>query len=387
MKPPLDPNILRPHFALDPDGVFLNHGSFGAPPKVVREAQDAVRADMERQPDLFFREVAKPLVRGAADKLARFLGASPGTLAFVNNVSEGASTILAGIEWKPGDEILVTTHGYAAVTKAAAIAAKRFGLTLRSAVLPANPADEAEVTAAILGAAGPKTRLALIDHVTSPSGVILPVQEIVAGFRARGILTLIDGAHGPGMVPVDLTSLAADWYLGNAHKWLFGPRGAGFIQADPRVAAQTLPLTISHDHEKGFPAAFDLLGTRDPSAGIVVPAALGFIEHLGGSAVIQRFLKDQLLRGSRLISETLGVEPVWSERFAGAMRAFILPGRGPATHDEAHAFQARLWHRHKIQAVATLIGDRLALRLSAQVYVRDEDYAKLAAVLKGDKGD
>jgi isopenicillin-N epimerase len=252
---------LRVHWHLDDEGTFLNHGSFGACPKDVLAEQSRWRLMMERQPDTFFRHTVSPRtmnneLRIAAERLGRFVGADGERIAFVTNATEAVNTVLRALKLSAGDEILVLDCVYNAVRLAAEDVCKTAGAHVVKVPLPI-PLTANDVVERIAGAASPRTKLAIIDHIASPTAVVFPVAEITRALKAKGVRVLIDGAHALGQLPLDLPAIGADWYTANAHKWLFAPKGTAFLYATEEVSGQTVPLSVSHWHELKFPRAFD----------------------------------------------------------------------------------------------------------------------------------
>jgi isopenicillin-N epimerase len=375
------PVSARDQWLLDPEVAFLNHGSFGATPRTVLAEQDRWRTRMERHPTHFMSEELPPALRAAAARLAAFVGARADDLVFVENATAGCNTVLRSLRLAPGDEILVTDHGYAAVRKAAEHAATRAGARVVEAAVPFPLDDPAKIVAAVAARIGPRTRLAVLDHVTSPTAVIFPVRELVAVFRAAGAPVLIDGAHAPGMLSLDVPSLGADWYTGNCHKWLMAPKGSGFLWAAPERQADTHPLVISHGFGHGFTAAFDWIGTRDPTAWLSVPAAIDFHERLGALALRERNAALAREQATRL-AQAWKTERGAPDALTGSMAAVRLPLREPATAERAQELRKRLFEDHRIEVPVTAFAGALWARISAHAYNRPADYARLAACFR-----
>jgi isopenicillin-N epimerase len=359
---------------------FFNHGSFGATPRAVLAEQERWRAAMERHPTHFMSEELPPALRAAAARLAAFVGARAEDLVFVENATAGCNTVLRSLVFAPGDEILVTDHGYAAVRKAAEYVAARAGARVVEANVPFPLEDSAQVVAAISSRLGPRTRLAIFDHITSPTAIIFPVRELIKLCRAAGVPALIDGAHAPGMLSLDVPSLGADWYTGNCHKWLMAPRGSAFLWVAPQRQADTHPLVISHGFGQGFTAEFDWVGTRDPSAWLSVAAAIDFHERLGGAQL--RECNAALARKqAMLLARTWATERGAPDALTGSMAAVRLPLDG-ATTERALELRRTLFDAHRIEAPVTAFAGALWVRISAHAYNRPEDYARLAACFR-----
>ena len=369
---------VRGEWDLDPDFLTLNHGSYGATPRVVRAAQDVWRDRMEAQPSRFFRAVYPGAIRAAAAELAAFLGARAEDLAFVENATAGCNAVLRGLRLAPGDEILVLAHVYGAVRNTVRFVCERSGAVMVEAAMPfPRPLPDA-ITEAVAAAITPRTRIAVIDHITSASALVLPIKDIVAACHARGVPVLVDGAHGPGHVDLDLTDIDADWYTGNCHKWLNAAKGCAFLWARADRQADLHPVTISHGYTFGFAEEFDWTGTADPSAYLALPATLGFFDRLGGATLAARnralAAEATSLLASRLQTE-VGVLP----DMAGAMGLVRLPVQA-ATPADALALRERLFAAGT-DAPVNAIGGALWLRISAQAYNEIADYERLAELL------
>jgi len=373
--------LLR-RFALDPACTYLNHGSFGATPRAVLAAQDRWRARMERQPVRFMAETLPRALRRAADELADYLGTSGERLAFVDNATTAVNTVLRSFPWKRGDEIILSDHAYPAVANAARYAAQRAGVVVREVKLPFPVQRTEDLVRPFVAAAGPRTRMAIVDHVCSKSALVLPLAAICAALRRRGVPVLADGAHAPGLLALDLDSLGASWYAGNCHKWLFAPKGCGFLWAAPDAAAGLAPLTISNLHGAGFPAEFDWTGTRDPSAYLAVSAALAFHRSLGGAALRARNRR-LALAAARMLARAWKVELPAPAALLGSMVSLPLPVLGGAGPEAALALNRRLWRRHRIEVPVFPLDGRLHARISAQAYNEAGDYERLASAILG----
>ncbi|MBM3574073.1 MAG: aminotransferase class V-fold PLP-dependent enzyme, partial [Alphaproteobacteria bacterium] len=356
---------LRGEWMLDPTAITVNHGSFGATPRVVLAAQDVWRNRLEEQPTRFMRHVLPEALRRAADALAGFVGANGTDLVFVENVTVGCNAVLRSMRFGPGDEILVLAHGYAAVRNAARHVAELSGAKVVGASEPFPRPSADAIVAAFQAALSPRTRLAIIDHITSPSALVLPVEPMIAAAHAAGARVLIDGAHGPGQVDVDLNKLGADWYTGNCHKWLMAPKGCAFLWARSDRQDGLHPVTISHGFNKGFLAEFDWTGTRDPSNFLAVEAALDFQARLGGPALRARNV-ELAASAAQMLAQRLGTEVGATGALQAAMALVRLPVRGPANAERAQALRERLLDEFECDAPIHPLHNAIWLRLSAQ---------------------
>lgn len=394
------PSELAHHWTLDPSVTFLNHGSFGATPLPVLEAQSAWRARMEREPVDFFTRDLEPALDEARAVLAAFVGADPDDLALVTNATTGINIVARSLRLEPGDEIVVTDHTYNAARNALEVVAVAAGARLVTAVIGFPAIDDP--LEAILRTVTRRTRLLLLDHVTSPTALVLPARDIVAAMAERGIDTLVDGAHAPGMLPLDLESLGAAYYTANCHKWLCAPKGSGFlhVRRDRRDAVR--PLVISHganslraDRDR-FRLEHDWTGTFDPSAWLAVPAAVEFGDRLlpGGWPALMSRGHSLALHGRDRLCSVLGTLPPVPDDMLGSMVAVPLPEQGTDPRDLASDPLSRAFREAGIQIVITCWPQRPAsgepwhrvIRLSAAPYTDEGDLNRLAAVLAAHTG-
>lgn len=375
---------LRAHFLLQEDGAFLNHGSFGACPIPVLREQDRIRTWMETQPDEFFTKDIVPRhpvtgVRSVATAIAEFVGVSGDSIALVENATSGTQSVLQSIDFRPGDEILITNHQYNAVRLAVDQRCKETGAIPNVVQIPVrtNPADVRE---RYREAAGKRVKLAIVDHITSPTALLFPLGEIIEDLHALGILVHVDGAHAIGQIPLNLPSLQPDWYASNVHKWLYGPKGTAFFYASPRVAAMTRPVLTSHFIAMGFPRSFDYVGTRDNSGWLAIPAAIAFFNELGPEK-FRRHNHALIEHGTELLAK-IGAEPIAPLEMSAAMRAFILPQGRSAEENDAQNLKGMLWDDERIQVNTNSMMGELLIRICAQAYVDDADLERLAAALQ-----
>ena len=372
---------LRQLFRLEESTTFLNHGSFGLTPVTVLAAQAAFREEMERQPVRFLtRPALQPRLRAAAGQLAAFLGAAAEDLAFVDNATTGVNAVLRSFPLQPGDEVLITDHTYPAVRNAVRFVCAPAGARIVEARLPFPPEGPDGIVAAVRNALTERTRLAIFDLVSSGSAIVMPVTEMARVCRDAGARVLVDGAHGPGMLDLDLPALQADWVTGNAHKWLFAPRGCALLWATKEAQRDLHPTVISHGFEQGFVNEFDWTGTRDPTAWLAVPAALDFYRSMGDSALRARNRALAIAAGE-MLAQRWGTETGAPAAMAGAMVTVRLPGGLPGTPASAQAVHDGLWQKYHIEVPIMALNETLWVRISAQIYNDLDDYERLATAL------
>jgi isopenicillin-N epimerase len=377
--PPLLGRAVRHEWPLDWSFLTVNHGSFGASPRVVLAAQQDWRRQLEAQPTRFMHETLPAGQAEAAARLGAFLGADGKDIGFLDNATSGCNTVLRSLHLAPNDEILVLSHGYGAVRNTVRYVTERAGARMTEAAIPFPRPDAQAIVASVAAALTPRTRVAVVDHITSGSALVLPLQDIVAACHPAGVPVLVDGAHGPGQVTLDLATLGADWYVGNCHKWLCAPKGSAFLWAAPARQAELHPLTISHGFGQGFRAEFDWTGTRDPSACLAIPTALDFHQRLGGAALRARNIA-LAAEGVRLLADRLGTEVGTTGAFAGAMGVVRVPVAAPPTVEWARRLRQKLLDARTDAPVHALDG-AIWLRISAHAYNELADYAALATVV------
>jgi len=357
---------IRELFALEAGAAFLNHGSYGATPRVVLEAQTGWRERLERQPVRFFSRDLEGLLDAALQELATFLRVQARDLVFVDNATTGVNAVLRSVPLQPGDEVLTTDHVHPAVRRA---------LEHLTAVVGARL-----VVAAVERALTPRTRLALLDHITSFTALIYPVEELIGLCHARGVPVLLDGAHVPGMLDVNVEALGADWFTGNCHKWLFAPKGCAFLWTSPAHQSTLHPPVVSIFHGEGLHREFGWTGTRDPSAWLSVTTALEFLRELGPRQV-RTHNHGLALAGARTLAAAWERELPAPDSMFGSMVPLLLPGEISPTQEAGDALNDRLWRRHHIEAPVYPFKERMWLRISAQVYNDPSQYAALAGAV------
>lgn len=380
---------------LDPSVDYLNHGSFGACPRAVLAFQGELRARLEREPADFLVRDLPGLLAAARESLGPFLGARPDDLAFVPNATAGVNAVVRSLALSPGDELLATDHAYGACLRTLEHAASRSGARVVVARVPFPLEDDGEVLAPLLAAVTPRTRLALVDHVTSATALVFPIGRIVAALAERGVDTLVDGAHAPGMVPLDLDRLGAAYYTGNAHKWLCAPKGAAFLHVRSDRRRGLHPVVTSHGY--GFPpeadgttfrAEFDWTGTGDPTPWLSIGESLRFLGGLlpGGWPELMARNRSLALEARSLVAEALGVPAPCPAGMIGSIASLPLPDPSPGS-PAAGLDPVGLGNWLRARGVESWCWSwpgpgRHVVRVSAQLYNTREQFRRLARLLR-----
>jgi isopenicillin-N epimerase len=381
-------------WALDPGTRHLNHGSFGAVLNDVLDLQTVWRRRFEADPSRFVWRELQPAMDRSREAVGEFVGADPAGLAPVRNATTGIASVLRSFEplLRPGDQLLTTAHDYNAVRQILRFTAERTGAEVVVARVPFPIEDAGQVTDRVLAAVKPRTKLAVIDHVTSPTALVFPIEDIVNALEPD-IPVLVDGAHGPGQVPLAVDGLGASWYTGNLHKWVCAPKGAAFLHARADRIEMTLPTVISHGYnaevdspERRYHELFDWLGTDDFSAWAVVPDALrlvGGLEAGGWDAVMKRN-HDLVLEGRQLISATVATPLPAPDEMVGSMASVVLPdATGPDPGGDLSPMMDDLFDA----GFSTIVMNwprwpSQLLRISAHLHNTADDYLALADRLR-----
>lgn len=405
---------LARHWGLDPAVTFLNHGSFGACPRPVLEAQRAWQDRMEAEPVRFLARELDDHLADARMALGRFVGADPDDLAFLANATAAVNAVIRSLQFSPGDEILTTDHEYNAVLNVMRHVAARDGARVVVVPLPFPARSADDIVERVLAGAGGRTRLAVISHVTSPTAIVRPIARLVGELAERGIETLVDGAHGPGMLPLDLAGLGAAYYAGNLHKWVCAPKGAAFLHVRRDRQPGVRPGTISHGANAPvgpgarFRAEFDWQGTLDPTPWLSVPTALEFVGGLldGGWPAVMARTHDLALEARDVLRGVLGTGDEGSpESMIGSMAAVSMPADGPlggaalaeqSSPLDADPVQTLIYDRYGIEvpiggwpvpAVESAGPVRRLIRVSMALYNDRDDVERLTAALREIGGD
>jgi isopenicillin-N epimerase len=376
---------LREYWSLDPAVTFLNHGSYGATPRYVQAVQTEWRTQMEAEPVRFMQDELPASYDAARNTLAKFVGAARENLVFVESATAGANAVLQSIDWQPGDKVVIANHGYPALKNTLRYLAGRYQLQVIEANVPWPIKDAGEVVHAYLAAIAGGARLLVVDHIFSPLAIETPLVEIAAACRAHGVKLLVDGAHSPVLLPLDIDSLFAsgvDWYVGNCHKWLCAPKGAAFLAAAPHAQAGLHPTVISNFYGEGFQREFAWCGTGDFSAKLSVPAAIRFVAALG-VARYREHLRLLARDAAMMIAAAWKVTLPAPLSMSHSMVTIPLPIDEAASAEGVARWRMTLLREHGIEAPIHPINGKLHVRISAQVYNEMSDYEKLARVFAG----
>lgn len=381
---------LYKHWGLDPNTVFLNHGSFGATPTAVLDEQDRIRRLMERDPVHFVERLSHEMWQDSINELSKFLNADSGGMSFVANATTGVNTILRSLNLSKGDEIIVPDHAYQACRNAIDFVTERSGARTVVIRIPFRIDDESDIIDPIVSAINDKTVLAMIDTVSSPTGIRMPFEKLVGLIQERGVDVLVDAAHGPGIVPLNIRKLNAAYITGNCHKWICTPKGSAFLHIRDDRREGVKPLTIGHGYSSDLPSAekfrmeFDWTGTRDPSPWLCIPFAISHIGGLinGGWEKIMNKNHEMAIFGRDLLCETLDISPPTPDSMVSSMSSVEFPwdedvGPAPIDGDPIHN---TLFDEYRIQVpvISWPNHNRKYLRISAQIYNSKEDYEYLS---------
>ena len=389
-----DDNEWTALWPLDPAVAFLNHGSYGACPREVLRHQADLRAEMEAEPVRFLGRDLDDRLDAARAALGAFVGADPDDLAFVSNATGGVNAVLRSLRLAPGDELLTTDHAYQACRNTLDFVAERSGARVVTVTLPFPVASEQAIVDTVMAGVTPRTRLALLDHITSPTALILPIAPLVAALANRGIESVVDGAHAPGMVPLDLRALGAAYYSGNCHKWLCTPKGSAFLHVRRDRQADIHHLTISHGAvgerpgRTRFRLEFDWTGTQDPTAWLTVPMAIDYLAGLvpGGWPALMARNRALALEARRLLCEAAGTAPACPDEMIGSIASVILPNNRTVEKRWRirDPLQGRLFEDWGIEVpiMRWPAPPRRLIRVSAQLYNRLPQYTRLAEALR-----
>jgi isopenicillin-N epimerase len=385
---------LLPLWPLDPAATYLNHGTVGVVPNRVAEAQQALRARIERHPSKFMlRELwtftgtaAGPtLMRQAAAEVAAFVGARPEDLVFVDNTTAGVNAVLRSTPLGPGDEVVVTDHIYGGLLTAVQHITRETGASVRVIEMPYPEFDAAASVDRISSAITTKTKLVIVEHIAAESAIVFPVHDLVRACKAKGATVLVDGAHVPGALSLDVNSIGADYYVANLHKWAMAPRSSAFLVAAPERQAALHPAVISWGLGQGFLQEFDWVGTRDATPWLLAPEGIRFLQDLGLDA-LRTYNHDLAWHTAQFLTDRWGTPLCIDESMVGCMVSVMTPEAVGSVKADAVRLRDRLLFEHDIEVQVHARAGRVWVRVSAQGYNERGDIEKLALAVDQDHG-
>lgn len=378
--------VARELFPLDPAVTYFNHGGYGVTPRQVLAAYNAARAQVESNPNRFFANKSEYMDkwRENADRVARRFCAKPGSVALLANVTEGIDAVLRSVPLRAGDEIMLLNRGYPAVLAASTYLAERAGVKIVQAQMQfPNPSPE-QCVQAVADALTPRTRLAVLDHITSGTALVLPVEKLVKLCHDNGTPVLIDGAHAPGQLALDIPKIGADWYAANLHKWYGAPRSCGFLWA-ASPDKDLVPPTISSGVNEAYPTRFAWTGTRDPSSWLAIPAAFGFMDGaLGEEKALRTYCHDLTLAGARHLAHDWGTKITTPNEMTASMTLVPMPPDLPyaLTAPEGLRLQTDLAKAGFETCVPFFDDKSHYIRVASYAYTRPSDFGRLSAAVK-----
>jgi isopenicillin-N epimerase len=377
------PVLPETRWLIDPDVAYLNHGGFGALPQPVADAAAALRAEVEANPTDLLMGQWQERLDGVRAAVATLLRGREDDLVFVPNATAGTATVLASLPLEQDDEVVITDHRYPAVAAQTTAAMVRRGVRVVEVPVPLDVSTDEQIVDRVVAAVTPRTRLLVVDQVASPTGFVFPVAKLVRAAQDAGVPVLVDAAHAPGQVEVDLAAIDADFWVGNLHKWVCSPRAAAVMRVAPRWQETIRPLVPSHDYATGFQPAFDWTGTLDPVPLLTIPAAMAFWDALGWDAV-RRHQRTLVTNGAHVVANALSTEVAIDDRFTAAMRLVQLP---VSLDDEQRKdLINRMTRKHRVTAHVTEHQGSTYVRMCGQLYNRPHDYERLASALTVELG-
>ena len=368
---------------IDPDVAYLNHGGYGALPRPVADAAEELRATVEGNPSDLLARQWQDRIDEVRQAVAALIRAPERELVFVPNATTGTATVLASLPFEAGDEVVITDHRYPAVASQTAVAVARRGVAVREIPVPLDVMSTGDIVDRIMAGVTDRTRLIVVDHIASPTGFKFPVAELTRAAHNAGLPILVDAAHAPGQVDVDLGHIDADFWVGNLHKWVCSPRAAAVLRVAPRWQDVIRPLVASHDYTGGLQPAFDWTGTLDPVPLLTIPAALKFWDNLGWD-VVRQHQHTLASDGAAVVAAALGTHVAIADEFTAAMRLVALPVR--LDKDAGFDLVGRLTQKHRVTVHVTEHQNVSYVRMCGQLYNRPEDYERLASALATELG-
>ena len=383
--------VLLPLWPLDPEATYLNHGTVGVVPVRVAEAQQVLRARIELHPARFilrdmwrFTGAASDdptLMRQAAAEVAAFVGARADDLVFIDNTSAGVNAVLRSMRVEPGDEFVITDHIYGGLLTAVNYVARTSGAVVRVVEMPYPACDPIVCVERIASALTDRTTLVIVDHIAAESAVVFPVADIVRACHARGVQVLVDGAHVPGQLDLDVSAIGADYYVANLHKWAMAPRSSAFMVVAPERQASVHPAVISWGLDSGFTQEFDWVGTRDPTPWLCAPDGIRFLESLDYDA-LRQYNHELAWHAAQYLTDQWGTPLEIDESMVGCMVSVMTPESVGTAKADAVRLRDRLLFEHNIEVQAHARSGRVWVRVSAQAYNDRDDIRKLGQAVK-----
>src|SRR3989339_344173 len=374
---------IKNEWLLDDEVTFLNHGSFGATPLKVLQAKEEIERRLEREPLSFFADEFPVLLKESISRLAKFVNANEENLVLVENATTGINTILMSLEkeLKPGDEIITPNHVYPGIRNTMKFIAERTGAKAIEFDIPFPVIDNDKIVEIITQQINSKTKIIILDHIASPTALIFPIEGIIRICKSKGIITIIDGAHAPGMLELNLESLGADFYTGNCHKWMFTPKGCALLWVSKEWQNRINPLAISLFHGNGFQEEFAWTGTKNPSPWFSLSPAIDFYNSLGFEK-LREYNHKLICDATDLICRELNVTEHAKYDMLGFISSIELPIK--ITIDEKTTMELRnhFMKEYRIELPFHTLNNKVFFRISAQVYNEIDDYKRLVSALK-----
>jgi isopenicillin-N epimerase len=380
-------HAMREHWMLEPDSIYLNHGTVGATPRRVLARQQALRDEMERHPSRFvLREFAGSYpapwravsrVREASDQIAAFVGSKPEDLVFVPNVTTGLNAVLASLPLGPGDEVIITDLAYGAIAMATAFTCERTGATLKTVSITYPVTGSAAIVEPIVRAITPRTKLVVMDHCTAQTALLLPVAEVAAECRRRGVPVLVDGAHVPGARPLDIASLGVDFYSANLHKWAHAPRGCGLLWVAPNWQDVVRSPVVSWGHNHGYREEFEHTATFDPTGCLAAPEGIALLREWGFEECVT-YQHNLAWDAAQMLGDRWGTPFTIPRAMIGAMATVPVPAALGGADADATRLRLALLIEDRIEVHMHAWRGRVWARVSAQVYNERSDVERLA---------
>jgi isopenicillin-N epimerase len=381
---------LLPLWPLDPAATYLNHGTVGVVPIRVSDAQQTLRAHIERHPARFMlRDLwsftgaagGPTLMRQAASDVAAFVGGRADDLVFVDNTTAGVNAVLRSMSFAPGDEVVATDHIYGGLLAAVTYTARTTGAVARIVEMPYPAFEPAESVARVAAAITPRTKLVILEHIAAESALVFPIVELVQACKAKGATVLVDGAHVPGALPLDVSAIGADYYVANLHKWAMAPRSSAFMAVAPERQSSLHPAVISWGLDQGFTQEFDWVGTRDATPWLLAPEGIRFLEELGIDA-LRAYNHDLAWYAAQHLSERWQAPLQIPESVVGCMVSVMTPSSIGTTKADAVRLRDFLLFEHNIEVQVHARADRVWVRVSAQAYNDRGDVERLAEAVE-----